>query len=205
MMFFDHIIAVYKHPCGGYSAVMDDGNSYGFRTDAEDQTPLHKALVAALADGTLKAMPAPPLDPAMVKMVLCSEVDAKAARLLKRPSADVTATRQAKLEEARALLEHVHHDGEQAISALSEDDQRAQYPLLSASLGLHGNTLLEIATLVHSKAIAERKFAYDVERARLHLKAAITAAATADDADAVFASAQWPGDRARSGPSGGAS
>jgi len=67
-----------------------------------------------------------------------------------------------------------------------------EYLLLQASLGIDGDTVLEVAeTVTHAYAIWQ-KIGAAIEATRLESKAAIENAKTAEEAQAVFAAIKWP-------------
>ncbi|MBH9981785.1 hypothetical protein H3S89_03115 [Bartonella sp. B10834G6] len=67
-----------------------------------------------------------------------------------------------------------------------------EYPLLRASIGIDGSSMIEVAeTVTYAFAIWE-KIGAAIEGIRLKAKAAIADAKTEEAAQAVFASIKWP-------------
>ena len=67
-----------------------------------------------------------------------------------------------------------------------------EYPLLRASIGIDGSSMIEVAeTVTYAFAIWE-KIGAAIEGIRLKAKAAIGDAKTEEEAQAVFASIKWP-------------
>lgn len=67
-----------------------------------------------------------------------------------------------------------------------------EYPLLQASIGIDGSSMIEVAeTVTYAFAIWE-KIGAAIEGIRLKAKAAIADAKTEEAAQAVFASIKWP-------------
>lgn len=67
-----------------------------------------------------------------------------------------------------------------------------EYPLLRASIGIDGSSMIEVAeTVTYAFAIWE-KIGAAIEGIRLKAKAAIGEAKTEEEAQAVFASIKWP-------------
>ena len=67
-----------------------------------------------------------------------------------------------------------------------------EYPLLRASIGIDGSSMIEVAeTVTYAFALWE-KIGAAIEGIRLKAKAAIGDAKTAEEAQAVFASIKWP-------------
>jgi len=86
----------------------------------------------------------------------------------------------------------VHGLGEQAASALTSDQARAQFPTLAASVGIEAPTLWACAQLVLTRYAAFADRSYDIERARLSGKAAVSAASTPQDVNAAYEAITWP-------------
>lgn len=67
-----------------------------------------------------------------------------------------------------------------------------EYPLLRASIGIDGSSMIEVAeTVTYAFALWE-KIGAAIEGIRLKAKAAIGEAKTEEEAQAVFASIKWP-------------
>ena len=192
MLIRDDVLEVHDHGAGTFVALLKGGDEYAYHPGRDDPAPSHKALCEMHAAGAFSIKPRPPRDPALIKAYYLHLVDQIATQKKCQPDAGVAATHAAKIEEARTLLEDVSIDGGEALAAMSDSDRIAHYPMLSASLMLHGNTLPECAQNVLEKAVAARKLSYDIEKTRLTLKAAINAAATADEAESLFQNTVWP-------------
>jgi hypothetical protein len=133
--------------------------------------------VSSLADHGL--FPDSPLD--TVRLDLCRQIDEQAEVIRLRyltPGAGQAFVYVLKGQEASAAV---------ADPAPTQD----RYPLLSASLGIDGDTLAEVATTVLSAAATSTGILVYVEFARLAAKRAITAAATTAEALAAFDAAPW--------------
>jgi hypothetical protein len=65
------------------------------------------------------------------------------------------------------------------------------YPMLEASIGIDGETLIEVATKVSSMHVNWTPIGASIRSSRLRAKAAIDAAATIEDAQAVLSSIVW--------------
>lgn len=68
----------------------------------------------------------------------------------------------------------------------------AEYPLLSASLGIDGDSLLEVAENITYAYAMWQQVGAIIETVRLQSKAAIDKAKTIDEAQAVFDAIVWP-------------
>lgn len=150
------------------------------------------ALVACGADveagwlfegGQFSAPPAPPAEPlADLKVRLKSLIDQAAeSERLKYITAGAgqAMTYQQKTTEARAFLDDV--------SPLAAD-----YPLLSAEVGITAATIVDVANTVLAAFDQWQTIGAAIEAARLGTKMAINAAETAVDAQAAFDAVVWP-------------
>lgn len=104
------------------------------------------------------------------------------------PGAGMALTYVEKFAQAQAVAAM----GEAAANALSHEDREAQFPTISASLGIEAPTLWACAQLVLTKYAQFAAMSLYIERARLSGKAAITAAATADGVREAYAAVTWP-------------
>lgn len=68
----------------------------------------------------------------------------------------------------------------------------AEYPLLTASLGIDGDTLLEVAETVTFAYALWQQIGSAIEATRLLAKVAIDDAETAQEAQAIFDALIWP-------------
>ena len=115
--------------------------------------------------------------------------DAETARLqFMTPGSGMAMTYQEKFAQAQA----VQSMGETAANALSRSDREAQFPTLSASVGIEAPTLWECAALILTRYAAFAASSLMIERARLAGKASIRAAATVDDVRAAYEAIVWP-------------
>lgn len=73
-----------------------------------------------------------------------------------------------------------------------ENPDPANYPILSATVGIEGATIQEVAALVIATTNAWLPIAAAIETARLGGKAKIEAAASLNDANVAFDAIQWP-------------
>lgn len=120
-------------------------------------------------------------DLAAVKASLRAQVDAQAEALRLQY---ITAGQgqamvyQRKAQEARAILGDANPDP-------------TDYPILSASVGIEGNDIAEVAALVRATEDAWAVIAAAIETARLGGKAAIAAAETLAAATAAYDAIDW--------------
>ncbi|QHJ84741.1 MAG: hypothetical protein [Caudoviricetes sp.] len=187
----------------GFPAAFYDTNAYDdcsfIPNDAvvitEDQWKefLNNAGRKKWVDGKIVdyTLPAPPL--AEIKKQLKQQVDMAAENeRLKYITAGVgqSMTYQEKYNQAVDYSKkYIAH--KQAPDELPEPNEN-DYLLLKASLGIDGDTLIEVAeTITYSYAIWQQIGAA-IEATRLESKAAIENAETAEEAQAVFASIKWP-------------
>lgn len=149
--------------------------------------------IATIVDGALALIdppsppdPEPPLPPTLdeLKAILMGEIDwaAEVERLKHITGGSGQAmTYQRKIEEARRLIE---------MTEAEEDIDPAEFPMLSATIGIDGDTLADIAALVIAMDAAWAHVGAAIEAARLGAKAAIEAAT--DEAEARAVVAVWP-------------
>lgn len=86
----------------------------------------------------------------------------------------------------------VHDLGQEAANALSETDRRTQFPTLSASVGIEADTLYGCALLIISRYEAWATISYNIERAEISGKKAISDASDAASAKAAYEAITWP-------------
>ncbi len=129
----------------------------------------------------------PPLEPpetdlASIKSSLKTLVDVAAeTERLKyiTPGAGQALTYMQKSDEARRYL--------------SEDDpDAANYPLLSAEIGITADDMAGVASIVSAAFIQWQQIGAAIEAARLGGKASIDASDNAADAEEAFAAINWP-------------
>lgn len=124
-----------------------------------------------------------------LKAALKARVDAAAeTERLKyiTPGAGQAMTYQQKIEEVRALAQDTEPDA-------------ANYPLLSAEIGITAPSLEDVATAVLGAYQQWQQIGAAIERVRLGTKAAIDATASREEAEAAAAAAIWPAAKPSSG------
>jgi hypothetical protein len=136
----------------------------GWRLDYVDDTP-----------------PAPSLAEQKTAATVEIDIAAEHARLRYiTPGSGMALTYAEKANEAMALAAL----GQPAADAMTDEECAAQYPILSASVGIEGATIWICAQLVLAKQAAWKEIARQIEAARFAGKAAVEAAS---DATAVAA------------------
>ena len=117
------------------------------------------------------------------------DADAEAVRLKYiSPGGGMAMTYHEKNAQAQAVFTL----GEVASNALTEAERLAQFPTLSASVGVEAETLFACAELVIARYEAWATLSYAIERTRLAAKKAIGLATTAADARVVYEAVTWP-------------
>lgn len=155
-----------------------------------DDEETDEALAAVLENYGLKMFP-PTLDD--TKEALKARVDAAAENeRLKYITNGVgqSMTYQTKFEQAVDYSKKyaAHIADPKNVTPPDENE----YPLLQASIGIDGSSMIEVAeTVTYAFAIWE-KIGAAIEGIRLKAKAAIADAKTEEAAQAVFASIKWP-------------
>ena len=128
---------------------------------------------------------------ASLKAKLMSEIasDAEACRLkFITPGSGKAMSYMEKHNQAEAVNEL----GEAAANALTEAQRKAQFPTLSASVGIEADTLWACAQLVRQKYEFWATISYGIELAELAGKKAISLASDAATARAVRGAITWP-------------
>jgi len=125
-----------------------------------------------------------PLDQqlATLKTNLCAQIDQQAETIRDTyitPGSGQAMVYQEKSDEAKELQSDPSPDP-------------ANYPILSASVGIEGSTIQEVASLVLATKAAWTIVAAAIETARLGGKSLVNAASTMDAANAVYNSITWP-------------
>lgn len=151
-------------------------------TDGERQTEAD-AISAPSYDAKTKRVVRRYVPPALddYKRALRSSVDARAEELRMQfitPGQGQAMVYQRKAREARAILGDAAPDP-------------ANYPVLSASVGIEGADIAEVAARVRATEDAWAAIAAAIERARLGGKAAIAAAETLNAARAAHDAIDW--------------
>lgn len=119
-----------------------------------------------------------------------AKVDEDAERVRLRyltPGSGMAMTYAEKRDQANA----VHSMGEAAATAMSAQEQVAQFPTLAASVGLEAPTLWACAQLVIAKSEAWATLSHAIERTRLVGKKAISEASDAATARAAYEAIEW--------------
>lgn len=124
-----------------------------------------------------------------IKSEIKKKIDTDAEAIRQRfltAGAGMVMTYQEKFAQAQAVAAM----GE-AANALSQADREAQFPTLSASVGIEAPTLLDAANLVLAKYAEFARLSMRIERARLGGKAAVNAATTAAEVNAAYQAIEW--------------
>jgi hypothetical protein len=128
---------------------------------------------------------------AVFKAELKLRVDEDAERNRMRyitPGTGMAMTYAEKRDQAHA----VHSMGQAAANALSEAERIAQFPTLSASVGLEAPTLWDCALLVIATSEVWADLSHFIERTRLLGKKSISDASDAATARAAYEAIAWP-------------
>lgn len=124
------------------------------------------------------------------KAALLASVDSRAEELRLRyitPGAGMALTYQEKFAQAQA----VSAMGRDAANALSQSEREAQFPTLSASVGIEAPTLADAANLVLARYANFARLSLSIERIRLGGKASIQAATSDAEANAAYEAISW--------------
>jgi hypothetical protein len=81
--------------------------------------------------------------------------------------------------------------GETAANALTQEQREAQFPTISASVGLEGATLWDCAQLVLQRYAAFAALSLVIEKTRLTGKKSISDASDVASARAAYAGITW--------------
>jgi hypothetical protein len=115
--------------------------------------------------------------------------DAEAARMkFLTPGSGMAMTYQEKFAQAQGIMAM----GETAANAMTESERNAQFPTLSASVGIEGDTIWECSQLVLTKYAQFAQLSRMIEKSRLTGKAAVGAASNAADVRAAYEAVTWP-------------
>lgn len=171
-----HTIPVFNG--GGWDLIPDwRGKTYWLPDGSEHA--IHTVGVEPPADA-LDEAPAPPLDQIRHQAGAVVDAAAETARLLfLTPGAGQAMTYQQKEVEADAILS----DG--APSA-------TDYPFLAACIGVDGDTLAEVGSVIRARRDAWVLAGAQIEQTRLHAKQAIRAATTPAEIDTILSTLTWP-------------
>ena len=127
---------------------------------------------------------------AAVKAELSRRVDADAEKFRIRfitPGVGQQMTYQEKFAQATA----VQAIGQLAANALTKDQRDAQFPTLSASVGIEADTLWDCTLLVLERYAAFATLSHSIERIRLQAKKDIANADTTTAARTIYGSIVW--------------
>lgn len=117
------------------------------------------------------------------------DADAEACRLRYiTPGAGMAMTYQEKFAQAQAVAAM----GAAAADAMTQAEREAQFPTLSAAVGLEAPTLSACADLVLAKYAAFAQLSLVIERTRLQGKASISAASDGAAIVAAYEALTWP-------------
>ncbi|TBZ98228.1 hypothetical protein E0H56_03735 [Rhizobium leguminosarum bv. viciae] len=150
----------------------------------------HEGLLAAqdagaeivVGNGGAPEAKVPEIDLATHKAAIAKAIDAAAEReRLKYITAGAgqALTYQQKADEATRYLAATNPDP-------------SDYPLLSAEVGVTASDIAGVAQVVKTAFTLWQVIGAGIERARLTAKAAVDAAQSAEEADAVYSSIAWP-------------
>lgn len=177
----------FYHPERGYWQAID-GDAETLLSaypDGTVQVPLKPGANHEWQDGAWVYVP-PPLEGIKAGLKARLDIDAETERLKYiTPGAGQAMEYQQAAAEAEALLTAVDVDP-------GHDPDPAQYPMLAASIGIDGDTLVDVATTVATMHGQWRAIGSSIRAARLAGKAAIDAAETAEAARAAFDAVEWP-------------
>lgn len=156
-----------------------DGDNYDDLAwlGAGDKPLLAEVEAVELPDGL-------PLLKAALKARLDADAEVERLRYITGGAGQAMEYQQAAAE-ADLLLTAVAADPEHEPDPL-------QYPMLSASVGIDGDTLVDVATTVATMHGQWRVIGSAIRAARLAGKEAIDAAPTAEAAQAAFDAVEWP-------------
>ena len=173
-----------------YSAWQAAGNPPTPWPKNEDGDETDGALAAVLANYGLKMFP-PTL--AETKNELKSRVDAAAeTERLKYITAGVGQSMTYGEKFNQAVEYSKKYAAHTADPKNVNPPDENEFPLLQASIGIDGSSMIEVAeTVTYAFALWE-KIGAAIEGIRLKAKAAIGDAKTEEEAQAVFASIKWP-------------
>lgn len=127
---------------------------------------------------------------AQVKADLSRRVDADAEKFRLNyitPGVGQQMTYQEKFAQATA----VQSMGQLAANELTKDQRDAQFPTLSASVGIEAATLWDCCLLVIGRYAAFATLSHAIERTRLQAKKDIADSTTIDAARTIYGSIAW--------------
>lgn len=191
------ILACYERAGGTFEVTLleRDGAepiSYGVNPALDDPAPLHVMLKGMLAAGQIQPTGTDPAELDAIRDFLQHCVDKEAARRVPTTAPAALQAQNAKLEEARTVIDMIEHDGEAEVLSLPSSDLQKMFPTLLASAEVEGISIVQAAQLVHDRAMSARQYLFSLERARLAGKRAIREAGTALAAEQAFAGISWP-------------
>jgi len=184
--------AQYTTPDNTLVAAVIDGASWTIPADriAANDGDLPRKVAAWIAAGNaIAAYQGPPLDAVKTGLKARVDSDAETCRLQYiTPGAGMAMTYQEKFSQAQA----VDALGQAAANALTPEERAAQYPTLSASVGLEANTLWDCAQMVIARYEAFAALSAVIETARISGKLAISNASDAAAAQTAYEAITWP-------------
>lgn len=165
----------------------------------EGENPSHDPRIETITGPTytieptrvLRTWVVTPRDLVAVKSDLTRRVDDDAEAVRMRyltPGSGMAMVYQEKFAQAQA----VNAMGETAANAMSQLDRDAQFPTLSASVGLEAPSLWGCAQLVLGKYAAFAALSLGIERSRLTAKSQIAAASTVQSVRDAYEAIAWP-------------
>lgn len=159
-------------------SVIHGGKTYWAETDGDEP---ELADVLAIVEPGIAA----------TRQFYMSQVDVDAENVRLRyitPGSGMAMTYQEKFAQAQA----VSAMGETAANSMSVEDREAQFPTLSASVGIEAATLWGAAQRVLTAYAAFAQLSLVIERARLSGKKAVSDASDAAGVRAAYEAITWP-------------
>lgn len=147
-----------------------------------EATPDQKAAAQTVVDTFDTLVP--------VKSEFCVRVDTDAEAVRAKhlsPGSGMALTYQEKFAQAQAVLAM----GRDVANALSQVEREAQFPTLSASVGIEAPTLADAADLVLARYAQFARLSLHIERTRLSGKASIQAATSEPEVEAAYRAISW--------------
>lgn len=183
-----------RHYCliidGKVASVAPDAQMFGIQDgmtllETTDTT----AAIGWTWDGTtLAAPPGPTLDE--VKTTYKAKIDADAESVRLRyitPGDGMQMTYREKFEQAQG----VNSMGEVAANALTQAERQAQFPTLTAGIGIEGPTLWAVAQIVLTKYAQFAQLSFVIEGTRLGAKKSLGEASSEAAVKAIYEAVTW--------------
>jgi len=170
------------------------GHGIGFVSN-DEQFPANWLELASSDDLAAKSIgkktvndPVEPLPSVKARLLRAVDDDAETVRLRYiTPGAGMAMTYSEKFAQAQG----VNAIGKDAANGLSQQEREAQFPTLSASIGLEAETLWDCAQLVLRKYAQFAALSLAIERTRLAGKKAISEASSAEASRAAYEAIKW--------------